>query len=106
MSMSKKKRVAKYPAEFRAQMLELVQRGRTPAELAREFDVDSTTIRTWMRQSAVDGDQVEGVKTDERAELIALRKQTKELLEEREILKKYAAWAGQETSRLPKRSGS
>jgi transposase len=33
-----------YPAEFRQQMIELVRAGRTPAELAQEFECTAQTI--------------------------------------------------------------
>jgi transposase len=44
-----------YPAEFRRQMVELVQAGRTPTQLAREFDRSAQSISTWVAQAAADG---------------------------------------------------
>ena len=41
-----------YPAEFRDQMVELVQAGRTPAELSREFGVTAQSIAAWVAQAA------------------------------------------------------
>jgi transposase len=43
-----------YPAPFRQQMVELVQAGRTPAQLAREFNVSAQSISTWVAQAAAD----------------------------------------------------
>ena len=40
-----------YPPEFRRQMVELVRAGRTPRELAREFECSDQTIRNWVRQT-------------------------------------------------------
>ncbi|PTB24103.1 hypothetical protein C9I56_35770 [Paraburkholderia caribensis] len=40
-----------YPAEFRAQMVELVKAGRTPQELAREFEPTAQTITNWVAQA-------------------------------------------------------
>jgi len=40
-----------YPREFRRQMVELVRAGRTPRELAREFEPSYETIRSWVRQA-------------------------------------------------------
>ena len=40
-----------YPAAFRQQMVELVRSGRTPGELAREFEPSAQAIRTWVAQS-------------------------------------------------------
>jgi transposase len=36
-----------YPPEFRRQMVELVRVGRTPEDLAREFEPSAQAIRTW-----------------------------------------------------------
>lgn len=98
-----------YPAEYRRRLLELVQAGRTPAELSREFGVHAATIRNWIRQAKVDaGGGGDGeLTTDERAELARLRRQVATLEEERDILKKFAAWSAQESNWSPrKRSGS
>ncbi|MBT8201803.1 MAG: transposase [Acidimicrobiia bacterium] len=43
-----------YPPEFRARMVELVRSGRSPWELAREFEPTATTIRLWVRQADAD----------------------------------------------------
>jgi transposase len=97
-----------YPAEYRAQMVELVRSGRSPESLEKEFGVTATTIRSWMRQADRDsGARTDGLTTDERAELAALRRENRRLQEERDILKKFAAWSAQEMSSTPpKRSGS
>ena len=62
-----------YPAEFRQQMVELVHAGRTPAQLAREFDVTAQSISSWVAQAAADsGKPVRGkdvLSTAEREEL-------------------------------------
>ena len=44
-----------YPPEFRQQMVELVQAGRTPQELAREYEPSAGTIRNWVAQHERDG---------------------------------------------------
>ena len=43
-----------YPAEFRRQMVERVQAGRRPTQLAREFSVTAQSISTWVAQAASD----------------------------------------------------
>ena len=40
------------PAEFRRRMVELVQVGRSPTQLAREFDCSAQSISTWVAQAA------------------------------------------------------
>jgi transposase len=42
-----------YPAEFREQMVELVRAGKTPAELARKFEVTAQTIANWVGAAGV-----------------------------------------------------
>ena len=58
--MSKRKGRIRYAPEFRRQMVELVRAGRTPEELAREFEPTANTIRKWVEQL----DQDEGLRTD------------------------------------------
>ena len=40
-----------YPLEFRNQILELVRAGRTPEDLAKEFEPTAETIRNWVAQA-------------------------------------------------------
>jgi transposase len=76
--------------------------------LAREFEPSAPAIRNWVRQADRDaGIRTDGVTSDEREELTRLRRENRVLQEEREILKKFAAWSVQEANRTPpKRSGS
>ena len=97
-----------YPPEFRRRLVELVRAGRSPESLAKEFEPSAPAIRNWVRQADLDdGVRADGATTDEREELARLRREVKTLREEREILKKFAAWSVQEANRTPpKRSGS
>ncbi len=90
-----------YPEEFRHQIVAMVRAGRTPEELAREFEPSALTIRNWARQADVDGGQRDGITSDEREELRRLRRENRILREEREILKKAAAWFAKETGSTP-----
>ena len=50
-----------YPPEFRRQMVDLVRSGRTPEELAREFEPTAQSISTWVKQAERDaGKRVDG----------------------------------------------
>ncbi len=92
-----------YPAEFRARMVELVRSGRRPEELSREFEPSAQAIWNWVRQAERDGGvRQDGVTTDEKEELRRLRRENKVLREEKEILKKAAAWFAQETGSTPR----
>ena len=87
-----------YPPEFRRQILELVRAGRAPEELAQEYEPTAQTIRNWIAQEDVDtGRRKDGVPSAEREELVRLRRENRVLREEREILKKAAAWFARET---------
>ena len=95
-----------YAAEFRRQMVELVRAGRTPEELATEFEPTAQSIRNWVaHRNAGRGDG--GLTTAEREELNRLRRENRQLRVEREILSKAAAWFARETNAIPaKGSGS
>lgn len=96
-----------YPPEYRQQMVELVRAGRSPVELAKEFEPTAESIRNWVRQANVDEGHREGVTTSEQEELKRLRRENRQLKQEREILAKAAAWFAQETDSVPsKRSSS
>jgi len=91
-----------YPAEFRARMVELVRSGRSPEELARQFEPSSQAIRNWVRQADLDeGRRADGLTTAERDELARLRRENRQLKTEREILSKAAAWFARETGSIP-----
>jgi transposase len=96
-----------YPPEFREQILALVRAGRTAQQLAKEFEPSATTIQNWVRQADLDtGVRTDGLTTDERQELVRLRRENRVLREEREILKKAAAWFARETGSLPTKGSS
>ena len=87
-----------YPHEFRARIVELARAGRTIGSLAKEFGVTDTTIRNWLRQADLDqGRRTDGLTTEEKQELMRLRKENARLREERDILEKAAAWFAQES---------
>ena len=89
---------AAYPAAFRQQMIELVRAGRSPEDLAREFESTAQTIRNWDGQADRDeGRRNDGLTTVEREELRRPRRENRRLREEREILSKATAWFAPET---------
>lgn len=59
-----------YAPEFRRRMVELVRAGRSPEELAKEFEPSPNTIRKWATQADIDeGLRADGMTTAERNEL-------------------------------------
>jgi transposase len=96
-----------YAPEFRRQMVELVGAGRSPEDLAKEFEPTAQSIRNWVCQDELDeGRRHDGLKTDEREELRRLRGENRQLRLEREILAKAAAWFARETDSVPSKSSS
>ncbi len=97
-----------YSPEFRRQIVELVRAGRDPDDLAREFEPTAQSIRHWVAMAdRWDGrreEKVEIVTPAERDELIRLRRENKQLRQERDILSRAAAWFARETGAVP--SGS
>ena len=87
-----------YPPEFRREAIELLRQGRTPGELSKSLGVSPQTLRNWRRQDQLDhGERVDGVTTDERAELARLRRENVRLPQERDLLKRAAAFFAKET---------
>jgi len=83
-------------------MVELVRSGRSPEDLAKEFEPSSQAIRNWVRQADIDeGRRADGLTSVERDELGRLRREVKQLKTEREILSKAAAWFARETGSIP-----
>jgi transposase len=86
-------------------MVELVRAGRSPEELAKEFEPTAQAIRNWVRQADLDeGRRNDGHTSQEQEELKRLRRENKQLRVEREILAKAAAWFARETDAIPSKS--
>ena len=77
--------------------MELFRQGRSAEALARQFEPSAQAIRNWVKQADRDeGRSVEGLTSAEQEELRRLRRENRVLREEREILKKAAAWFARE----------
>ena len=87
-----------YPPEFRREAVQLAQNtDRSIAQVARDLGISDQTLRNWIKQADVDAGRREGLTTDEREELRRLRRENRTLLQEREILKKAAAFFARES---------
>jgi transposase len=90
-----------YPPEFREEAVRLVRTsGRPIREIADELGVNDQTLRNWLFAANGDSEPAE-LSTDDREELVRLRRRVKVLEQERDILKKAAAWFAKETGSTP-----
>ena len=96
---ARRKRRAFTP-EFKAEAVRLCKVGdRSVRQIAKDLDLTETALREWVQRAAVDAGkgQPGAVTTEERSELIELRKRVKRLEMEREILKKATAFFAKES---------
>ena len=89
-----------FSAEFKAETVELIRSsGRSIGRVCRDLGLTETAVRRWVQQAEVDAGTRPGLTTAEREELARLRREVLVLREEREILKKAAAFFAKETTR-------
>lgn len=89
-----------YPPEFRAEAIRLVKTSGEPiARIAEDLGISGQTLRNWVAQDDVDAGRKSGLTSDERARMRELERENRKLREEREILRKAAAFFATETGR-------
>jgi transposase len=92
----------RYPAEFRQRAVELARLREKPVkQLATDLGISDATLHGWLKQANIDEGLREGLTTEERAELVRLRRANRVLAMENEILKQAAAFFARENV-LPK----
>jgi transposase len=85
---------------FKAQTVDLLRTsGKSVTEVCRDLDLTETAVRRWLAQADIEAGQRDGLTTAEREELSRLRRENRVLREEREILRKAAAFFAKETTR-------
>ena len=88
--------------EFRRRAVELARLGEKPiAQIAKDLGIAESGLRRWMKQADIDEGAKDGLTTDERAELVRLRREKRVLEMEVEILKRASAYFARENV-LPK----
>ena len=89
-----------FAPEFKAHTVELVRTsGKSVGEVCRDLDLTETAVRRWIAQADIDEGRRDGLTTAEHEELSRLRRENRVLREEREILRKAAAFFAKETTR-------
>jgi transposase-like protein len=90
------------PEEFRRRAVELARLREKPiAQIAKDLGIAESGLRRWMAQADIDEGKREGLSSDERKELVELRRQKRVLEMEVEILKRASAYFARENI-LPK----
>lgn len=90
-----KRQRRKFTREFKAEAVRIVRTsGKGVSVVARELDLTETCLRAWVLQAQVDEkqDSQGALTTDERAELVRLRRELRTVEMERDFLKKTAAY--------------
>jgi len=84
-----------YTEEFKNQLVQLHLNGKRKCDIVREYDIVSSLLNKWIKQSTGSGSFKEkDNRSDQEQELLELRKQNKQLLMENDILKQAALIMG------------
>ena len=92
---------APYPPEFRLEAVRMLRAGvRSPRQLAVELGCSEQTLRNWLARDQADrGERQDLLSSEERSRLRELERENRVLRQEREILKRAAAFFARETDR-------
>jgi transposase-like protein len=87
-----------YPPEFKREAVELYRRsGKSLQVISEELGIAHESLRKWNKQHGIDAGEQEGLTTPEREELRELRRKLLRVEQERDLLKRAAAFFARET---------
>ena len=84
-----------FTRQYKAEVVRLVRTsGKTIAQVARELDLGETAIRAWLQYAEIDEkrDPHGPLTTEERADVVRLRRELRTVTMERDFLRKAAAF--------------
>ena len=85
------RKIPRYTGEFKRKIVDLCKGGRSVSDLSRDYGMAKSTVSKWCNDFTATGSfKAKDNRSDEENELIALRKQNKQLLMENDILKQAA----------------
>lgn len=88
-----------HPPEFRRRAVELArERAKPLVQIAADIGISESCLRHWLAQADIDAGQRQGLTTEERQELVRLRRENRVLRMEKEILGKAAAFFANDSS--------
>ena len=82
-----------YTDEFKNQLVQLYLNGKRKCDIVREYDISSSLLDKWIKQSTSTGSfkEKDNRSEEEQQELIQLRKKVKQLEMENDILRQNSA---------------
>lgn len=87
-----------FTSEYKSEVVELSRASGKPiAQICRDLDLTETAVERWVAQAEIDAGRREGLTTSEREELARLPRENRVLRQERDILKRVAAFFAAET---------
>jgi transposase len=102
MEEKQRRKRRSFTPEYKAEAVrQVLEEGKTVAQVARDLALTETALRTWVERAKADrGQGKPGALTSaEREELARLRKEVRQLQMERDFLKKAAAFFAKEGSK-------
>ena len=85
----------RYTEEFKKQIVELINNGKVPGDIVKEYNISRSTIHKWVSDYGRSKSfKAKDNRSDDENELIKLRKDNKELKMENDILKQAALIMG------------
>ena len=84
--MTKRRKPRSYTDEFKQQLVQLYHNGKRKCDICREYDIATSLLDKWLKQSAANGSFHEkNNRSAEEQELIELRKRNRQLEIENDI---------------------